>query len=199
MTDAEGEKLKSIKDLIKSVNSTNFTVTDGQLNLNDISISKITNLQDTLNGKVDRIYNEDGTEWTLLSPENQAKLAALDLNGENVEISGTVNADNVEGLASWITSHASTVKGLSEQNFTMQYLLKLAEIELIKQETNEAPILLLDDVLSELDDFRQTHLLNTIKGEVQTFVTTTSVDGINHETIKNAKMFHVKQGTIDNE
>lgn len=129
MTDAEGEKLKSIKDLIKSVNSTNFTVTDGQLNLNDISISKITNLQDTLNGKVDRIYNEDGTEWTLLSPENQAKLAALVLNGENVEISGTVNADNVEGLASWITSHASTVKGLSEQNFTMQYLLKLAEIE----------------------------------------------------------------------
>lgn len=129
MTDAEGEKLKSIKDLIKSVNSTNFTVTDGQLNLNDISISKITNLQDTLNGKVDRVYNEDGTEWTLLSPENQAKLAALVLNGENVEISGTVNADNVEGLASWITSHASTVKGLSEQNFTMQYLLKLAEIE----------------------------------------------------------------------
>lgn len=129
MTDAEGEKLNSIKDLIKSVNSTNFTVTDGQLNLNDISISKITNLQDTLNGKVDRIYNEDGTEWTLLSPENQAKLAALVLNGENVEISGTVNADNVEGLASWITSHASTVKGLSEQNFTMQYLLKLAEIE----------------------------------------------------------------------
>ena len=129
MTDAEGEKLKSIKDLIKSVNSTNFTVTDGQLNLNDISISKITNLQDILNGKVDRVYNEDGTEWTLLSPENQAKLAALVLNGENVEISGTVNADNVEGLASWITSHASTVKGLSEQNFTMQYLLKLAEIE----------------------------------------------------------------------
>ena len=129
MTNAEGEKLNSIKDLIKSVNSTNFTVTDGQLNLNDISISKIANLQDILNGKVDRVYNEDGTEWTLLSPENQAKLAALVLNGENVEISGTVNADNVEGLSSWITSHASTVKGLSEQNFTMQYLLKLAEIE----------------------------------------------------------------------
>ena len=75
--------------------------------------------------------------------------------------------------------------------------LKLAEIELIKQETREAPILLLDDVLSELDDYRQSHLLNTIQGEVQTFVTTTSVDGIHHETIKNAEMFHVKQGTIE--
>lgn len=129
MTDAEGEKLNSIKDLIKSVNSTNFTVTDGQLNLNDISISKVTNLQNTLNEKIDRIYGEDGTEWTLLSPENQAKLAALVLNGENVEISGIVNADNVEGLSSWITSHASATKGLSENNLTTELLQKLNGIE----------------------------------------------------------------------
>ena len=129
MTNAEGEKLNSIKDLIKSVNSTNFTINDGQLNLNDISISKVTDLQNILNGKVDRVYGEDGTEWTLLSPENQAKLAALVLNGENVEISGIVNADNVEGLSSWITSHASTTKGLSENNLTSELLQKLNGIE----------------------------------------------------------------------
>lgn len=83
------------------------------------------------------------------------------------------------------------------QQRTTALSLKLAEIELIKQETKEAPILLLDDVLSELDDYRQSHLLNTIQGEVQTFVTTTSVDGIHHETIQHAKMFHVKQGVIE--
>ncbi|MER2192570.1 MAG: DNA replication/repair protein RecF [Solibacillus sp.] len=87
--------------------------------------------------------------------------------------------------------------GSQGQQRTTALSLKLAEIELIKQETKEAPILLLDDVLSELDDYRQSHLLNTIQGEVQTFVTTTSVEGINHETMKHAKMFHVKQGTID--
>lgn len=86
--------------------------------------------------------------------------------------------------------------GSQGQQRTTALSLKLAEIELIKQETKEAPILLLDDVLSELDDYRQSHLLNTIQGEVQTFVTTTSVDGINHETMKQAKMFHVKQGFI---
>ena len=63
-------------------------------------------------------------------------------------------------------------------------ILKLAEIELIYSEVKEYPILLLDDVLSELDDYRQSHLLNTIQGKVQTFVTTTSVDGIEHETLK---------------
>ena len=87
--------------------------------------------------------------------------------------------------------------GSQGQQRTTALSLKLAEIELIKKETKETPILLLDDVLSELDDYRQSHLLNTIQGEVQTFVTTTSVDGIHHETIQHAEMFHVKQGEIE--
>ncbi|GLC90124.1 DNA replication/repair protein RecF [Lysinibacillus piscis] len=87
--------------------------------------------------------------------------------------------------------------GSQGQQRTTALSLKLAEIELIKQETNETPILLLDDVLSELDDYRQSHLLNTIQGEVQTFVTTTSVDGIHHATMEHAQLFHVKQGAIE--
>ncbi|MBL2486551.1 DNA replication and repair protein RecF, partial [Klebsiella pneumoniae] len=43
----------------------------------------------------------------------------------------------------------------------------------------------------------QSHLLNTIQGKVQTFVTTTSVDGIEHETLKEAKTIHVTNGTVD--
>lgn len=86
--------------------------------------------------------------------------------------------------------------GSQGQQRTTALSLKLAEIELMKQETNEAPILLLDDVLSELDDYRQSHLLNSIQNEVQTFVTTTSIDGIHHKTIEQAKLFHVKQGVV---
>ncbi len=51
--------------------------------------------------------------------------------------------------------------------------LKIAEIELIHNETGEYPILLLDDVMSELDDNRQKYLMNSIK-KVQTFITCTS-------------------------
>lgn len=91
------------------------------------------------------------------------------------------------------------IYGSQGQQRTTALSLKLAEIELIKQEVGESPILLLDDVLSELDDYRQSHLLNTIHGDVQTFVTTTSVDGIDHNTICEAKMFHVKQGSVDSE
>lgn len=86
--------------------------------------------------------------------------------------------------------------GSQGQQRTTALSLKLAEIELIHSEKGEYPILLLDDVLSELDDFRQSHLLNTIQGKVQTFVTTTSVDGIDHQTLKEASMFKVELGNM---
>lgn len=74
--------------------------------------------------------------------------------------------------------------------------MKLAEIDLIFSEIGEYPILLLDDVLSELDDFRQTHLLNAIQGKVQTFVTTTSIDGIEHRVIRDADVYEVVLGQM---
>lgn len=86
--------------------------------------------------------------------------------------------------------------GSQGQQRTTALSLKLAEIELIKEEVGEYPILLLDDVLSELDHTRQTHLLTTIQHKVQTFVTTPSVEGIHHETIEQAKLFNIENGRI---
>ncbi|NHM33607.1 DNA replication/repair protein RecF [Neobacillus terrae] len=86
--------------------------------------------------------------------------------------------------------------GSQGQQRTTALSIKLAEIELIHSEIREYPILLLDDVLSELDDYRQSHLLNTIQGKVQTFVTTTSVEGIDHQTLKEASTYEVESGTI---
>lgn len=86
--------------------------------------------------------------------------------------------------------------GSQGQQRTTALSVKLAEIELIHAEIGEYPILLLDDVLSELDDYRQSHLLNTIQGKVQTFVTTTSVDGIDHQTLNEASTFEVSSGVI---
>ncbi|MBT2217223.1 DNA replication/repair protein RecF [Virgibacillus dakarensis] len=86
--------------------------------------------------------------------------------------------------------------GSQGQQRTTALSIKLAEIELIRNEVGEYPVLLLDDVLSELDDYRQSHLLNTIQGKVQTFVSTTNVEGINHETLKKAEFFRVKDGIV---
>jgi DNA replication and repair protein RecF len=86
--------------------------------------------------------------------------------------------------------------GSQGQQRTAALSLKLAEIELIHQETGHFPILLLDDVLSELDDVRKTHLLEAIRGRVQTFVTTTNLEGIDSRTLERAIIYQVRQGMI---
>ncbi|QLK85209.1 DNA replication/repair protein RecF [Staphylococcus sp. 17KM0847] len=101
-----------------------------------------------------------------------------------------------DDLAFQVNGMDAQTYGSQGQQRTTALSIKLAEIELMHQEVGEYPILLLDDVLSELDDSRQTHLLSTIQHKVQTFVTTTSVDGIDHEIMKNAKVYQIAEGNI---
>jgi len=89
--------------------------------------------------------------------------------------------------------------GSQGQQRTAALSLKLAEIELIQEEVGEYPILLLDDVLSELDESRQTLLLETIQDKVQTFVSTTGVEGLKHQVLRQASRFYVREGTISGE
>nr|WP_218841896.1 DNA replication/repair protein RecF [Lacticaseibacillus absianus] len=86
--------------------------------------------------------------------------------------------------------------GSQGQQRTTALAVKLAEIDLMKAQTGEYPVLLLDDVLSELDDTRQTHLLKAIQNKVQTFLTTTSLDGIAREIIDAPAVFHVDAGVL---
>ena len=87
--------------------------------------------------------------------------------------------------------------GSQGQQRTTALSLKLAEIELMREMTGEYPILLLDDVLSELDDSRQTHLLKSIQNKVQTFITTTSLDGVQMDLLDDPFIFYVDDGSIE--
>jgi len=89
--------------------------------------------------------------------------------------------------------------GSQGQQRTTALSLKLAEIELIKEEVGEYPILLLDDVLSELDEHRQTLLLESIQDKIQTFVTSTGVEGLKHQVLDQAARFYVSEGKISRE
>lgn len=86
--------------------------------------------------------------------------------------------------------------GSQGQQRTTALALKLAEIDLMKEQTNEYPVLLLDDVLSELDDYRQTHLLTAIQDKVQTFLTTTSLSGVQQELLRDPRIFKIKAGQV---
>ena len=76
--------------------------------------------------------------------------------------------------------------------------MKLSEIDLIRKKTGEMPVLLLDDVLSELDQNRQESLLEEIRS-TQTILTATGTEDIIRNRFENGKVFFVKEGTITEE
>ncbi len=86
--------------------------------------------------------------------------------------------------------------GSQGQQRTIALSIKLAEIQLVHQLTDEYPLLLLDDVMSELDHSRQSALLNYIHGKTQTFITTTDLEGISWEIIKQPKIYRIQSGKI---
>ncbi|KRK95314.1 DNA replication/repair protein RecF [Companilactobacillus futsaii] len=89
--------------------------------------------------------------------------------------------------------------GSQGQQRSVALSLKLAEVELIKDQVGDYPILLLDDVLSELDHKRQTHLLSSIKKGIQTFITTTSIDDVDPELVKNPNILNINNGKVQQE
>jgi DNA replication and repair protein RecF len=88
--------------------------------------------------------------------------------------------------------------GSQGQQRTAALSCKLAEIELVKSVINENPILLLDDVLSELDRQRQVHLLNSI-GDLQTIITCTGMEEFVNYRFKYDNIYQVVNGTVINE
>ncbi|RZI49136.1 DNA replication/repair protein RecF [Lactococcus kimchii] len=85
--------------------------------------------------------------------------------------------------------------GSQGQQRTVALSIKLAEIDLIFDETGEYPILLLDDVMSELDNSRQLDLLETSLGKTQTFLTTTTLNHLKNLP-ENLSIFNVEKGEI---
>lgn len=121
----------------------------------------------------------------------------LQLQTKEIERGTTLIGPHRDDLSFEVNGRDVQVYGSQGQQRTTALSVKLAELELISNEVGEYPILLLDDVLSELDDYRQSHLLHTIQGKVQTFVSTTSVDGIHHETLDQAEIFRVTNGKVE--
>ena len=85
--------------------------------------------------------------------------------------------------------------GSQGQQRTAALSLKLSEIELVKKSIKDTPVLLLDDVLSELDSNRQNYLLNSI-GDIQTIITYTGLDEFVNNRFEINKVFKVTNGSV---
>ncbi|MBQ9168476.1 MAG: DNA replication/repair protein RecF [Oscillospiraceae bacterium] len=85
--------------------------------------------------------------------------------------------------------------GSQGQQRTAALSLKLSEIDLVRKRIKDTPVLLLDDVLSELDNNRQNYLLDSIK-DIQTLITCTGLDDFVSHQFEINKVFHVIKGMV---
>ena len=95
------------------------------------------------------------------------------------------------------------INGMSAKKFasqgqqrTISLSLKISEIEFIKEKTGEYPLLLLDDVLSELDKKRKHKLLEEIENKVQTIITTTDLNDIENFVVEKGKVIRIHDGKV---
>ncbi|MGX8680356.1 MAG: DNA replication/repair protein RecF [bacterium] len=108
----------------------------------------------------------------------------------------TMDGLHRDDLKITLNDQDATLYASQGQQRSIVLALKIALLEIVRKEIGEYPVLLLDDVLSELDDIRKMKLLNLISDKVQTFVTTTTIDGLHHRVIDAAKILTIENGKL---
>ncbi len=129
-------------------------------------------------------------EELMNSHDKDIRLKMTTIGPHRDDISFNVKSESTNGIEIDIRKYGS-----QGQQRTAALSLKLSEIELVKKITKDTPILLLDDVLSELDSNRQNFLLNSI-GNIQTIITCTGLDEFVNNRFEINKTFRVTNGSI---
>ncbi len=96
-----------------------------------------------------------------------------------------------EDIGYWVNGTDAKLYASQGQQKTIVLSQKLAEVALIQEETGDLPVLLLDDIMSELDKKRRSFILNHIR-DMQILITCTDTDGF--ELGQDARLFHVEEG-----
>lgn len=144
-----------------------------------------------------------GTEMLKLSyvpfvNENEFEDKLKESREKDIKYKSTGTGPHKDDLIFLINGNDVRKYGSQGQQRTAALSLKLSEIELVKLVIKDTPVLLLDDVLSELDSNRQNFLINSI-GDIQTVVTCTGLDEFINNRININKIFKVTNGNVSEE
>ncbi len=133
-------------------------------------------------------YEPDVTEedFEKMLKENQSR---------DIAMKQTTTGPHRDDFSFYINNIDVRKFGSQGQQRTTALSLKLSEIDLVKKVTDDKPVLLLDDVLSELDSSRQNDLLDSI-GDIQTIITCTGLDEFVKHQFHINKLFRIENGTV---
>ena len=126
---------------------------------------------------------------------NSLKNKLSESRASDIDRGYTGSGPNRDDFSIEINDMDAKIYGSQGQQRTSVLSIKFSSLEIIKEVTGEYPILLLDDVLSELDNSRKEYILSSISN-IQTFITMTGYDNDNIEKLENVKIFNVNSGNI---
>lgn len=113
-----------------------------------------------------------------------------------VKLGTTLYGPHRDDLEFYLDNENLELYGSQGQQRLAVLSVKLAEIEIFKNHTKTNPILLLDDVFSELDDEKKNNLLKYIGTNIQTIITTTDLENIEKKILNSSKLFEVSNGKL---
>mgnify|MGYP000072160857 FL=1 len=178
------ERVSFVQDISKLTYKNMLNISNGQETL---KIKYKSSVLDALN--ITEINDESFTE------ENLTKVM-MKKSFDDIMRGSTKIGPQHDDLEFYINDLDAKMYASQGQQRSIVLSLKLAEINYLKEKTGTYPVLLLDDVLSELDKNRQLKLLDAINENVQTFITTPSISDIKEDLLKKAKVFKIEDGNI---
>jgi DNA replication and repair protein RecF len=115
---------------------------------------------------------------------------------EEIARKQTLSGPHRDDIAFFLNEFSATAYASQGQQRSLVLALKLAELKLVRERLEEAPLLLLDDVLAELDLGRQGMLMQLVDADMQTLITTTHLDGFRPEWLAGAQVIEIVNGEI---
>ena len=193
---------KAVKDLLDSWDEQLVILAEKITKKRIESVKKLNMLENLMHRKISTNNENLEISYDINGWDNDENLKLLDFYykkiSENRELDIIRGSTSIGPQRDDIILKVNNVNlrtfGSQGQQRTGVLALKLAELEFIKSETGEYPILLLDDVMSELDFNRREQLLSFIKDKIQTFITATDRNYFPGNIT--AKIFKVEQGKI---
>ena len=178
------ERVSFVRDISKLTYKNMLNISNGQETL---KIKYKSSVLDALN--IAEINDESFTEENLMK-------VMMKKSFDDIMRGSTKIGPQHDDLEFYINDLDAKMYASQGQQRSIVLSLKLAEINYLKEKTGTYPVLLLDDVLSELDKNRQLKLLDAINENVQTFITTPSISDIKEDLLKKAKVFKIEDGNI---
>ena len=178
------ERVSFVQDISKLTYENMLNISNGQESLKikyKSSVLEALNINDIS----DEVFNEESLTKVMMKKSY-----------DDIMRGSTKIGPHQDDLEFYINDLDAKMYASQGQQRSIVLSLKLAEINYLKTKTGTYPVLLLDDVLSELDKNRQLKLLDAINENVQTFITTPSISDIKEDLLKKAKVFKIENGNI---